>query len=227
MVTTDPRPRLVSDQNLSEWRKGGYQDWLKRRERLDHTRELAQYSVKLAKANGGTIAEGAIAIASGYILELLEACDGTLDPETTGDLLNALAKFQSSEAAKNRTDLDREKLKRLDEQIALERQKFMRDTGKLSSEDARRRTKETRPDRRQHRHPGRKNRSPRPNPLPPPLAKQKGRDCMRTNPEDNVWLVFSLFFGRLLGVEFVRQKAEDACENPLVCPRGYTCGRHD
>jgi hypothetical protein len=131
ILTEDFEGLLVSDQNLSEWRKGGYQDWLKRRDRLDHTRELAQYSVKLARANGGTIAEGAIAIASGYILELLEACDGTLDPETTGDLLNALAKFQSSEAAKNRTDLDREKLKRLDEQIALDRQKFMRDTGNL------------------------------------------------------------------------------------------------
>jgi hypothetical protein len=121
----------ISDQNLSEWRKGGYQDWLKRRDRLDHTRELAQFAVQLAKANKGSIAEGAIAIASGHILELLEACDGSLDPESVGDLLNTLAKFQSSEAAKNRTELDREKLKRLDQQIALEKKKFQLQTGEL------------------------------------------------------------------------------------------------
>jgi hypothetical protein len=122
---------LVSDQNLSEWRKGGYQEWLKRRERLDHTRELAQYSVKLARANGGSITEGAIAIASGYILELLEACDGKLDPETATELITGLAKLQASDAAAQRADLDREKLKRKDEEIALAKKKFQRETGEL------------------------------------------------------------------------------------------------
>jgi hypothetical protein len=65
----------VNDQNLSEWRKGGFQDWLKRRDRIEHTRELAQTAVKFAKAGGGNLTEGAAAILSGRILDVLEQLD--------------------------------------------------------------------------------------------------------------------------------------------------------
>src|SRR5262245_46069972 len=66
---------LVNDENLSQWRKGGYAQWLRRRDQLDRTRELAAMSVKLAKAGGGNLAEGAAAILSGKVLDVLEKLD--------------------------------------------------------------------------------------------------------------------------------------------------------
>src|SRR5262245_724088 len=65
----------VNDQNLSEWRKGGYAEWLRRRERLDHTRELSRLSVDLAKAGGGNLADGAAGILAGRLMDILEQLD--------------------------------------------------------------------------------------------------------------------------------------------------------
>jgi len=59
--------------NLSSWRQGGYQDWLGRTERTQHVRELARWSLKLARANDGHLSEGAAAILAGQILSVLES----------------------------------------------------------------------------------------------------------------------------------------------------------
>ena len=37
----------VNDNNLSEWRRGGYAEWIARRERLDSTRELARFAADI------------------------------------------------------------------------------------------------------------------------------------------------------------------------------------
>lgn len=43
----------VNEQNLSNWRKGGYQDWLKQQERRNLVRELTANAEELAAAAGG------------------------------------------------------------------------------------------------------------------------------------------------------------------------------
>jgi hypothetical protein len=43
----------ANEQNLSNWRKGGYQDWLKQQERRNHVRELAANAEELAADAGG------------------------------------------------------------------------------------------------------------------------------------------------------------------------------
>ena len=63
----------VSSQNLSEWRQGGYQDWIKRRDQIEQTKSLSTYALQLAQASGGNISDGAAAIMAGKILELIEA----------------------------------------------------------------------------------------------------------------------------------------------------------
>ena len=55
----------VTAQNLSEWRQGGYQDWLARNEKVDAIKVLSDYSLQLARAAGGSITEGAAAVAGG------------------------------------------------------------------------------------------------------------------------------------------------------------------
>src|SRR4051812_26935232 len=71
---------FITDDNLSNWRTGGYQDWLKRRERVTRIRELSSYAVKLV--GGGTnISDGAAQIASGQVLEVLEQMEELGQPK--------------------------------------------------------------------------------------------------------------------------------------------------
>lgn len=79
----------ISPQNFSAWRKGGFAEWKSRRERLDHTRELAKYSAEIAKAGGKSLSDGASSILAGRILEVMEQLDELARPpeddaETSG-----------------------------------------------------------------------------------------------------------------------------------------------
>lgn len=122
--------QAVNAQNLSDWRQGGFKEWEEKQDRAHRVRELATFADKLTRANGSSIAEGAAAIASGRILELLEAADRAgedsegMDVETLKDLVGALTSLRSAELAKAKGELDREKLQRKDEEIALAKQKY-------------------------------------------------------------------------------------------------------
>lgn len=60
------------DKNLSSWRNGSYARWRQRRERLAEQREMASYSLKLAKAAGGDMAAGPAALVASELLDLME-----------------------------------------------------------------------------------------------------------------------------------------------------------
>jgi hypothetical protein len=62
----------VSEQNLSLWRNGGFTKWVKEQEQILRTRERALYSVELAKASGGNLAQGALDQLTGEIFEMVE-----------------------------------------------------------------------------------------------------------------------------------------------------------
>jgi hypothetical protein len=66
----------VSVQNLSEWRKGGFQDWLRKQESIEHTKELASYALKLGEAAAGSISDGSAAILGGRIMAAIEGTEG-------------------------------------------------------------------------------------------------------------------------------------------------------
>ncbi len=137
----------VNDENLSQWRKGGYADWLKRRDRLEHTRELAAMSVKLAKAGGGNLAEGAAAILSGKILDVLERLEELIGntEEVEGDekarlhliaeaidqLTLAVTRLRKGDHTAENLRLLRERLAQSAEALELEQQKFRRQTCEL------------------------------------------------------------------------------------------------
>jgi len=129
----------IDDRNISDWRKGGYQDWLSRRETIEETRELAQWSVKLAKANGGSLAEGAAAILVGQILEVLEAisrvkrdlAENDGEPgklaeigEAIGDLTLALSRVRKGDQGAEQLRLNRERVEQTGQALQLEREKF-------------------------------------------------------------------------------------------------------
>lgn len=129
----------VDDRNLSEWRKGGFADWLRRRERIEETRELARWSTQMAKAGGGDISEGAAAILSGQILEVLEGLtelresggDAAAVAKAVEQVTVALSRVRRGDHDRRKLELDRERLGQGAEALELERQKFQRTTCEL------------------------------------------------------------------------------------------------
>ncbi|MBU4459720.1 MAG: hypothetical protein KJ579_04060 [Verrucomicrobia bacterium] len=117
----------VTPQNLSEWRAGGYADWLKDEGRVENVRRLSDYAFSLAKAAGGTLGEGAAAIAGGKILEALEAADG----EDVLKLTAALASLRGADASVISAKAAHGRLAQKDRELALAEQKFQRQTAEL------------------------------------------------------------------------------------------------
>lgn len=126
----------VSPQNLSDWRRGGYQDWLARRQRIEDLRTLAQFSQQLGAAAGGSLAEGAAAIAGGRILELLEAglptgaadAEGDEGGSTLESIVLALARLRKLDLEQIRMEQIRRRAEQKDAELALARDKFRRQT---------------------------------------------------------------------------------------------------
>lgn len=67
------RGRAISEQNLSEWKQGGYGDWLARQDALAQVRELAADAGELAGATDGALVEHlAIVLAARYAAALTD-----------------------------------------------------------------------------------------------------------------------------------------------------------
>jgi hypothetical protein len=143
----------INAQNLSDWRTGGFQDWLTHQDRFHHTKLLAERSVELAKACGGNITEGASAILAGQILEVLEvlgdirdvinapAAEGEKEDraaqmssasEALDNLSNAIAKLRKGDQNNVRLAQIERDLKRKDEELSLAQDKYQRDTAGIA-----------------------------------------------------------------------------------------------
>jgi hypothetical protein len=57
VLARDFAGRAVSEQNLSEWKQGGYRDWLARQDVLAQVRELTADAGELARATDGALAD--------------------------------------------------------------------------------------------------------------------------------------------------------------------------
>ena len=73
--------REISEQNLSEWRAGGYQDWLARQETLACARELAGDAGELAEAADGLLADQLAVVLSARYAALVSGWEGEMDDE--------------------------------------------------------------------------------------------------------------------------------------------------
>ncbi len=116
----------ITPQNLSEWKQGGYQEWLSRRDRVENLKTLSAYAMELAKA-GGSVTEGAAAIAGGRILELLE----TLEEEKIGHFVSALASLRNSEATALNAQTQQKRLAQKERELKLAEKRFQRETAEL------------------------------------------------------------------------------------------------
>lgn len=128
----------ISPQNLSEWRSGGYQDWLRKRDNLDRVKELSQHALQIAESGGGDLMSSSTAIAGGQILEILESLDPEAQkaliaekPETYIDLLDRLARLQKSGAEARRATVSEKASTLAERRLDLDQAKFERQTCEL------------------------------------------------------------------------------------------------
>lgn len=116
----------ISPQNLTEWRQGGYQDWLRQIEKLEARREQQEYFLNLAALGKNTM-DASASIVAGEMMTLFEDIDIQQqklliaeNPENLIDFIGALAKLQSV-AVKNRTvDQNDKKLSQNDRRLNIE-----------------------------------------------------------------------------------------------------------
>jgi hypothetical protein len=94
----------VGEQNLTNWREGGYQDWLKEQERLEDMRAKREFALEVVRQNEGSkIHEATLQLAASQLYEVITEFDlgglkGLLreQPENYARLVNSLAKLSQS-----------------------------------------------------------------------------------------------------------------------------------
>ena len=130
-------PAAITSQNLSEWRSGGFADWLGKQDKIERTQRLAEFCLRTATAGGGSMDLPA-AIAGGQLMEILEEFDPSniktlLDekPETWLSVIEMLSKLQRSKADEVTTRQNDVRLKQSDRKLALEEARFQRQTCEL------------------------------------------------------------------------------------------------
>jgi len=110
----------VSDQNLSGWRAGGFQDWSRNEERMERIKDMSELAADMASAAGGSTADPACAIAGGRILEVLEA----MPQDDLAKILPALTALRNAETAKLRAETDSKRAGLSAETLVLEQKKW-------------------------------------------------------------------------------------------------------
>jgi len=132
----------ISDANLSIWRSGGFAEWLKSQDDIEHIQRLQEVSLRIAKASGGNLSEGLLALNVGRIQEALEQFwQGLREIESTEDgnekdkavtkLLSSLTAIRGMEIEKQKLDIKRVEVEQKGESLALEKAKFRRSTAEI------------------------------------------------------------------------------------------------
>lgn len=117
----------ISPQNLSEWKAGGYLDFVHEREKIDQIKTLSQFSLDLVSASGGQLAEGPAAIAAGKLLAMIESAS----EEDLGKVVTSITALRGMELATLKAKTDQAKLAQSDRSLALEEARFQRQTAEL------------------------------------------------------------------------------------------------
>jgi hypothetical protein len=84
----------ISKQNLSEWRQGGFQEWLARRELREDARDLAECAEDMGEQVEGVLADAAATVLAVRLGRLMANWDGEVDEkfEAKSRVLNRLCR---------------------------------------------------------------------------------------------------------------------------------------
>ena len=92
---------IPNDQNITNWRDGGFADWEKENKRLDDMRMKREFALRVVTENeGGKIHEAGLSLAASQIFELLQDFDISAmkeklaeNPEEFSKIVSALARI--------------------------------------------------------------------------------------------------------------------------------------
>lgn len=136
----DWQVREITDGNLSEWRAGGFDEWLQETLRIRRMEMWVETSKRLQRAAGGSLAGAAADIAAGKIMEQLMTlpdADAVADDdgEPAGNELlstgKVLATLRAAETQARRAEADLQKIGQAEEKLKLSREKLDQDAAKL------------------------------------------------------------------------------------------------
>ena len=115
--------RPVSPQNLSEWRQGGFQDWLDLQERKARLRLLHEQAQDLRDAAGGSLTDSLAVLLSERYAELVEALSSPMDAANPLEH-RRLRELSEEVTALRRLDHSAERLRIEHAQLALAKAAF-------------------------------------------------------------------------------------------------------
>ena len=81
VLATDFGGRPINEQNLCEWKAGGYRDWLARQETLSQARELAADAKELTAATDGKLTDHLATVLAARYAAALAGWDGEVTDE--------------------------------------------------------------------------------------------------------------------------------------------------
>lgn len=111
---------VATPQNLSEWRLGGYRDWLRQEEKVEDAKSRAEWAFRLAQATGSSTAGGAAAIAAGRILDEIE----NAEEDKLDAFVLSIARLRQGDQRERKLTLDERKADQKDRELALAEEKF-------------------------------------------------------------------------------------------------------
>lgn len=104
--------RGVNEQNLTNWREGGHQDWLKEQERLEDMRIKREFAFEVVKQNEGSkIHEATMQLAASQLYEVLNDFDVAALKDLVGEKPENYAKVVNSIAKLSKEALGYERFK--------------------------------------------------------------------------------------------------------------------
>lgn len=120
----------INEQNLSNWRGGGFREWEDEQAEVERLQSLAEFSARLVASTGLAMSDGAAAIATGNILAQLET---ETDPAVIGPLIEQLTALRKGDHAVRdgkrkdlKLQLDQKKAQLKEREVLLAEEKFQR-----------------------------------------------------------------------------------------------------
>ena len=120
----------INAQNLSAWRNGQFRKWEGEQKQIARTQARAAYSLELAKASGGNLAEGALAQLTGEVLEMVEEIaelresGQEIDPDFIQAVNKSLVAARAKELETQALALKERQAAQKDKEIALKQDEF-------------------------------------------------------------------------------------------------------
>jgi hypothetical protein len=118
----------VNAENLSNWRHGGHQRWLRQRRGFNDLKEYQEYALQINKTDNGNLAPAAAAAASHKILEFLNETEpGQITPDELVKCAAVAAHLAKTEQNNTRIKIANERLRQHEMLILLKRDQNQRD----------------------------------------------------------------------------------------------------